>query len=422
MLHPSTGAIENRMPCKICQSMESNLYSDETLVINCMRHLKKLFDWLLILKKGYHQDAPTVPKKTIYRLAAARSLTYLVTFRMIFCLSIDDVHLKYLLGYPYKENAEGVLLSILMSLTYILFSLLRELVYYFESNGKMAVTVELNYLLALTPGQLHSLSRLKVFIRYMKYFLPNWIALFYFFLCMTPIFSIQIRLINPDIWTNHVYIISSIIWMIPEALTIVYVVGGLIIFFGHALMFLMIYYSRLCYLLHQFGRLVEMECSTTQANELLIKLNYSFIKFLNDITKQAYDVRYVWLYMLLLACGLNNTCLYCGTIKQIKPIILAFSLTIYGVCEFVISAIAIHKAGEIIEKIYAIHNHYIKLSLKLKTRLDTRLKVLEILQRIMSPRTCPTIGDFFEIKKSVVMTFIMENICLILLITVNANR
>lgn len=333
--------------------MEVNLYPDETRVLNCMNHMKKLFDILVVLKKGYHQDSPTIStsKRNIYWLFVARTLTYLITVRDIFCLVSDNVHLKYLLGNPYKEKNEGFLLALLMTLTYITIGPFRELVFFYESRGSMAPVAQLNYLLSLSPSQLNSLSRLKVFTAYMKYFLPYWIGLFYLFLCGAPLFCIVIRLINPEIWSKNIYIISSLLWMIPEGLTLIYIIGGLIIFFGHALMFLMIYYSNLCHLLRQFDQLSEIKCSFAQANHLTSKLNHSFIKFLNNVTTIAYDVRYLWLYALLLACGLNNTCIYCGTIKQIKPIIVATSLTIYGVCVFTIASITVHRAGELIEKV-----------------------------------------------------------------------
>uniref|UniRef100_T1KSC0 Gustatory receptor n=1 Tax=Tetranychus urticae TaxID=32264 RepID=T1KSC0_TETUR len=242
------------------------------------------------------------------------------------------------------------------------------------------------------------------------------------FMCFViPFLTILLNtsiLVNPFFYQIPIYAIFSIFWTIPFTFAFVYNIVGFASISGYVIMSGLYYLNRLksiCSIaVHTTNKSREIE------DEFVISLILRFIGHSNDVEHFLNVLAFLILYYILAISFLADLLIFAGFIARLHSDIIANMCSFLGVFIMGLLAMACYTEGSFLTKLHLV---YEKLHLISESRfkMKTKMKILEVMDRIIGPYNGVKAGDLATISKHFFVIFILENASTLMLITVNTR-
>uniref|UniRef100_T1KJG3 Gustatory receptor n=1 Tax=Tetranychus urticae TaxID=32264 RepID=T1KJG3_TETUR len=241
------------------------------------------------------------------------------------------------------------------------------------------------------------------------------------FMCFViPFLTILLNttiIVNPFFYQIPSYAIFSIFWTIPFTFAFVYNIVGFASISGYVIMSGLYYLNRLksiCSIaVHTTNKSREIE------DEFVTSLILRFIGHSNDVEHFLNVLSFLILYYILAISFLADLLIFAG-FARVHSDIIANMCSFLGVFIMGLLAMACYTEGSFLTKLHLL---YEKLHLISESRLKmkTKMKILEVMDRIIGPYNGVKAGDLATISKYFFVIFLLENASTLMLITVNTR-
>uniref|UniRef100_T1KSC2 Gustatory receptor n=1 Tax=Tetranychus urticae TaxID=32264 RepID=T1KSC2_TETUR len=242
------------------------------------------------------------------------------------------------------------------------------------------------------------------------------------FMCLSiPFLTILLNttiIVNPYFYQIPCYTISSIFWSIPLTLACVFNIVGFASISGYCIISGLYYLNRLesiCSIAVQ-----STEKDREIEDKFVISLILRFIGYSNDVDHFLNVLAFLVLYYILAVSFIGNLLIFAGFIARLHSDIIANMCSFLGVFIMGLLAMACYTEGSFLTKLHLL---YEKLHLISESRLKmkTKMKILEVMDRIIGPYNGVKAGDLATISKHFFVIFLLENASTLMLITVNTR-
>uniref|UniRef100_A0A158P599 Gustatory receptor n=1 Tax=Tetranychus urticae TaxID=32264 RepID=A0A158P599_TETUR len=398
----------------------------DSYVFQLIRRTERLTIIYQVLRHGLSQSKPVTAKSFGYRklnrwdwIIGITSLINWCRGLMLICNNNSESVAIYLGDAIFRAKDHQPLLIWLLVI-YSILIIFREWILILESKGNLEVLSVWNLCLnGFTPANLKmdninckklrtAIIIVSIFAYYMMLVFPLFISMLF----IVPLIT------NPWMYKIPKLFFTSFIWSFPCSFNISFFLIGMIGFSWYLICLLSFHLYQLKNLLNM-ADLLNRSTATISVDRQVTLLCLLAIRRLNSFEFAVKKLRYVFFYIVIVFAFSADVYVFLGGIIRIYNDILANSLVIIGVLMLsVIGAFAI-AFESFISKLDKLTIKLHQLSCKNKLSLQTASKVLELMDRATGPYNGLKIGDFVTLEKSFFILFILENISLLMLFTVN---
>ncbi|XP_025018374.1 uncharacterized protein LOC107370634 [Tetranychus urticae] len=377
---------------------------------------------LLITRRGYHQSRRDYQfEDYTWKNSLGRAILIFVGLRItiIAIVPADNQLVTVFLGNPFhgKSYSQEVALLTLLLLTVL--SILREVAIYIEDAGYI---MDLQFLriiqiygfdhklLFLTPKQCKAMKPVLIF------HVVNWTRMLRFNKFANGVIMLSFRLVDPLFYSNPVYFITSVFWIIMETIAARMSFTALLNVGGHTIVMVPWYIFRL----RSVHEMVVKVNSMDRISESRLKhLTRSLLFYLNCYDKIMKDCRYLFFYCIFFVSFLADTVIFMAIVSSYPSHIIG---TFYFAGFFCITAIGsvIYFAGEFVDRPNIIHGLLTKIIHKCQDGYEEKLNMHKVLDRIAIYGTGARIGDVInKIERDLFVFYILENASTVMLLICN---
>uniref|UniRef100_A0A158P592 Gustatory receptor n=1 Tax=Tetranychus urticae TaxID=32264 RepID=A0A158P592_TETUR len=325
------------------------------------------------------------------------------------------------LGDPLFRVKDGHVLLLWISVAILVTYSFREWLLVLEAKGKFKVLSVWNICCnGFNPVDLQMNKLNTKRFRFTIYLVSLTI---YWVMLIIPLFctlgSLSLVLTNPLMYRNPKLAFLALLWAPTLSLSLT-VVFSAIIGFGWYIM---------CSLYFHLYRLRDqIDCADILLNnskhglfaEKDIQLFCSkVIQNLNNLEEASHKLRYVLLWYFSVLSSAFDFDLFIGTIIRVYNSLLCNFATTAGFSVLISVGIFGHIFGSFITQLGRLTIRLHQLSCKNKLSMQSVSKVLEIMDRAAGPYNGIKIGDLLTLEKRFFVSFILENISILMLFTVN---
>ncbi|XP_053212535.1 uncharacterized protein LOC128396039 [Panonychus citri] len=352
---------------------------------------------LLITRRGYnHSDPNWEFPEFKWKNSIGRIIFIIVLIRMtilsFYPNSANCLWINIYLGNPFHGETYSSTVAILGLSLLVVCGALREYCIYLDDIGAIK---DLEFLRVI---QLHGFDcerllinrkQISSFKRFLVFHVTNWTSMLRFNKLANGLIMLSFRLYDPLFYSNPVYAIISIIWIIMETIASRLSFTSLLNVGGHTIAMVPWYLARLrsCYdlIAHSAGDKIVSEKS-------LQFVNYRLLHFLNCFDKIMDDCKYLFFICIFLISLLADLVIFLAITSKFPPQIVG---TFYFAGFFCITAIGlvIYNGGEFVDRSDEIYSLLVKVHNKSVASIGTKLNTHKILDRIGIYGTGAKIGD-----------------------------
>uniref|UniRef100_A0A158P5D9 Gustatory receptor n=1 Tax=Tetranychus urticae TaxID=32264 RepID=A0A158P5D9_TETUR len=397
----------------------------DSYVFQLVRRTERLTIIYQVVRHGLNQSKPVTASSIGYRQLNRWDwiigITCLINWVRVLILICDDSEsVAIYLGDPLFRNKDRRPLFIMCFIILPIIVIFRELILGLESKGNLELLHVWNVCLnGFTPIYLNmdniNCKKLRTtiiivsnFAHYAMLVVPLILSLLFIFPFLT----------NPWMYKIPKLFFTSFIWSFPSIFSCSVLLNGMIGFSWYLICSLSFHLFRLTNLLN-VADLLNKSTGTIYVDREVKLLCLLAIRRLNSFEFAVEKLRYVFLYIVIVFAFSADVYIFLGGIIRIYNDILANLYAILGMIMLSgIGGFAI-AFGSFISKLDSLTIKLHQLSCKNKLSLQTASKILELMDRAAGPYNGVKIGDFVTLEKRFFILFIVENISLLMLFTVN---
>ncbi|XP_053200606.1 uncharacterized protein LOC128385732 [Panonychus citri] len=274
---------------------------------------------LLITRRGYSQNfAHPIPTKLKVLTNLFRLLSVILIARLIVTSKTADY--QAILADPVIGiNDHDQLVSVTAILITLGFTV-REFILYAEENGKFILSYSrISEIISNSASQSRLLSEsqiqsnTKLLILFSKMFTRGTkIAI------SVVLGQVLVRIFNPELFSSSMLVVSSF-WLIIEALVATINLCSGVMEFHNQFIVLLIYYLDL----NSLNHLCKSHLTLPNDCQRMRFINYSTIKFFNELDLVYFDIKYTLLSLLMLGSLLGTFNLFFGLIITIVSVVFS---------------------------------------------------------------------------------------------------
>uniref|UniRef100_A0A158P5E3 Gustatory receptor n=1 Tax=Tetranychus urticae TaxID=32264 RepID=A0A158P5E3_TETUR len=397
----------------------------DSYVFQSIRRTERLTLIYQVFRHGLSRSKPgTVPSsgyRALNRLDWIIGITCLINwFRALILICNDSESVAIYLGDPLVRNKDRRTLIIWCFIILPIVAIFRGWILSLESKGNLELLHVWNVCLnGFTPVHLKmdninckSLRTTIIIVSIFAYYTMLVGPLFISMLFIVPLLT------NPWVYKTPKLFISSFIWSFPSIFSVSFLLNGIIGFSWYLICSLSFHLFRLMGLLNM-ADLLNKSTGIILVEREVESLCLASIRRLNSFEFTVNKLRYVSLYYVFVFAFSADAYIFLGAIARVYNGFIANLLTILGL--FMLSTIGAFAIafGNFISKLEKLTIKLHQLSCKNKFSLGTASKISELMDRAAGPYNGLKIGDFVTLEKRFFILFIVENISLLMLFTVN---
>uniref|UniRef100_T1L294 Gustatory receptor n=1 Tax=Tetranychus urticae TaxID=32264 RepID=T1L294_TETUR len=386
-------------------------------------YLNQLF--LVSLCGGQKQeyDKPITRRVWIANWIARISVIYTFTRVNLFMYFQDDQKIDLYLANLISEDEMPSKTSMLVLTNITIFNLfvLREYIHYIERCGHLT---SLRYfhdvrIHGVTYEPLMFNKRCsQIFSKTCHLFILNGIRLFFLICTYALSLTIMLRLYFPATYSTKMHIFFMILHIPIETVAFITLFSALASIGVYLWTLGAFHIARVDSIVDQIKYCLNKP-PLSQAN--LRQINERVILVSNYIDKSNGQINYLLLYLDGLIAIEADIMLLFALIYKLFPDFISKLVSFGGITTHFFLVIGTYWASRYHVKVMRIHGYYTKLVLNARANCLAKFKGLEIQDRITENKTGIAIGDFGMITPRFALIFILENINVIMLLTVNIN-
>uniref|UniRef100_T1KJT4 Gustatory receptor n=1 Tax=Tetranychus urticae TaxID=32264 RepID=T1KJT4_TETUR len=397
-------------------------------VRDLVRRTERLTIIFQVVRSGLNQtDIPNVNKFGYRRLNLVDwiiLLTSLANLLRIFVLIFNaDEPLAFYLGDSLFRSKDRLPYLTLIAMSILMMAPVREWILYLEAKGELKVlSIWKDYRDGCDLDKF-CMNRLK--IRRFRFSIYLVSLIYCNVMIMAPIFTATAFFIplltNP--WTYKIprLAIYGTIWAFSLIITVTYLLNSLFGFGWFILCTFSFHLFRLLDLLDRASFLLNNTNASIYTEKDVRSFCLLIISRLNSFELASFKLRYVLLYSVFAFSLFNDVFIFLGAIIRIYNDTLANLITIFGIIVLSIFGISGLILGNFITKLYNLTIRLHQITIMRNFSLNTMSKVWEIMNRVAGPYNGVKIGDFLTVDKTFFILFVLENISILMLITVNVR-
>uniref|UniRef100_T1KSC3 Gustatory receptor n=1 Tax=Tetranychus urticae TaxID=32264 RepID=T1KSC3_TETUR len=393
------------------------------------QHVNQLIDTmettargLLVTKRGYEQYMRDFCYEGYaWKNNLVRCVIVVTIIRLaVLLVYYDNELVSLVLADPIGEKSVGFILIAFAELILCTLSLLREYALYLEESGaimqlQILKTIQRNgfnpNLLYLSPTENLKFQRIFIFIA------TNWTNFIRLSKLIAPIVLITLKMQHPKVFQDKLFAQMTILWTVSEIIVARFVVTGLLNTGGHLIILFPWYVGRISTLIGMCKDLLQSPRIRTKE---LIEFNRMAIHFLNDFTTNVTSLKLIFFYLFVIISFCADSIIFLAIAAPL-PDEMKYLLMSIGLIGLTIIGIVSYSAGGIVDMFNQIHGLLIQIMPRSNSRLESKLKVDEIICRLQWPDTAPKIGDFCIVVRELFVYYILENASTIMLLKCNVR-
>ncbi|XP_053212558.1 uncharacterized protein LOC128396062 [Panonychus citri] len=381
---------------------------------------------LLITRRGYnHSDPNWEFPEFKWKNSIGRIIFIIVLIRMtilsFYPNSTNCLWINIYLGNPFHGETYSSTVAILGLSLLVVCGALREYCIYLDDIGAIK---DLEFLRVI---QLHGFDcerllinrkQISSFKRFLVFHVTNWTSMLRFNKLANGLIMLSFRLYDPLFYSNPVYAIISIIWIIMETIASRLSFTSLLNVGGTGIALVPWYLARLrsCY---DLALKVSLQNSVNESS--LKRVNYRVIRFLNGLDKIMDDSKYLLFVAIFLTSFLADSVIFLAIVSKFPKQIIG---TFYFAGFFCITAIGfiIYFTGGFVQLADEIYILLVKIVNKCPLAIEEKLNTHKILDRIGIFGTGTKIGDIIDrVTRDLFVYYILENASTVMLLICNIN-
>uniref|UniRef100_T1KKQ2 Odorant receptor n=1 Tax=Tetranychus urticae TaxID=32264 RepID=T1KKQ2_TETUR len=393
-------------------------------VSDLVRRTERLAIAFQAVRRGLNQtNIPTVNEFGYRRLNLLDWIIAITSVATIFRYTVlifnTNETIAIYLGDSFFHSEDRALILSLFAISTSLAFAFREWILHLEAKGKFEVLSiwkdnRDGFNLVNLRMNNRNIKRFRFciyFLSVMIYYMMLLIPIFMSFLFFTPL------LINP--WT---YKIPALAFFATGWLLLAIFVGAFL--FNSILGFAWLFLSVLAF--HLFRLFDLLDSAETLLNRSMFYTEKDFQLFclliisrLNSFELASRKLRYIFSCYVFVYSLLGDVAIFLGLIVRAYNDFFADLLAILGLFTLGFLGIFGFVFGYLITELDRLTIRLHRLTFKGKFSVKTMSKVMEIMDRVAGPYNGLKIGDFFTLEKRFFILFIMENLSILMLFTVN---
>uniref|UniRef100_A0A158P5E4 Gustatory receptor n=1 Tax=Tetranychus urticae TaxID=32264 RepID=A0A158P5E4_TETUR len=397
----------------------------DSYVFQLIRRTERLTIIYQVVRHGLSQSKPVTANSIAYRQLnrwdRIIGITCLINWVRVLILICDDSEsVAIYLGDPLFRNKDRRPLFIWCLIILSIIVIFREWILTLGYKGNLEILHDWNICLnGFTSINLKmdniNCKRLRTTIILVSIFAYYTILVGPLFLSMLIIAPL---LTNPWMYEIPKLFISSFIWSCSVIFSCSVLLNGIVGFSWYLVCSLSFHLFRLTSLL-SMANLLNRSTGTINVDREVKLLCLLATGRLNSFELTVKKLRYVSLYYVFVFAFSADAYIFLGGVVRVYNDILANLLAILGM--IILSGIGGFAIafGSFISKLDKLTIKLHQLTCKNKLSLGTASKILELMDRAAGPYNGFKIGDFVTLEKRFFILFIVENISLLMLFTVN---
>uniref|UniRef100_T1KKR1 Odorant receptor n=1 Tax=Tetranychus urticae TaxID=32264 RepID=T1KKR1_TETUR len=393
-------------------------------VSNLVRRTERLAITFQAVRRGLDQtNIPTVNEFGYRRLNVLDwviAITSVVNvFRFTVLIFNTNETIAIYLGDSFLHSKDRVLCLSFFAIAMSIAFTFREWILHLEAKGKFEVLSiwkdnRDGFNLVNLRMNNRNIKRFRFcvyFLSVMIYYMMLLIPIFMSFLFFTPL------LINP--WTYEIPALAffATIWLLLAIFVGTFLFNSILGFAWFILCALAFHLFRLFDLLDSAKNLLNRSMFYTEKDFQLFCL--LIISRLNSFELASRKLRYVLLCYAFVYSLVGDGNIFLGLIVRAYNDFFADLLAIIGLFILCFLGIFGFVFGYLITELDKLTIRLHRLTFKGKFSVKIMSKVMEIMDRVAGPYNGVKIGDFFTLEKRFLILFIMENLSILMLFTVN---
>ncbi|XP_053208075.1 uncharacterized protein LOC128392116 [Panonychus citri] len=386
------------------------LPAEENVTIELLKQL----DWLVrLLWFDSRKPTQSMIINNLFRLVSV-----LLIVRLASVLLFGAADNQVILSDPIIDIADHDSILFTQLILLITMILAREYILNCEIKGNYKAVYK--YLVidadSYSPGyfkmSIKKFGRFKIYFHILIY---NCLRANVFIAILLPTLVVIIKVRYYQLFTTIPLIVSSCLWSIAEWGVYSISFCGLCVRGIHLILSRFILRFQMDSLIETIGSYLALNKNSYSMK----KVNQMTWKWQNEIDLLGIETKYISLVFFVYCSFSADLLIFLGLIINIISEAVAFVLALAGILLLIMLTLGLYLAADLHTMGIKLYVDLASLLARSRIRIDEKLKMMEMMNRIDHPSNGVAVGDFFIIRKETCPYFLMENASMIMLLTCN---